>query len=184
LPLSIDFGDQLRQVHVPLARDFLQPVPECILEAHARFVATDHDRALEDQRFHEDTPFVLNSTAQLFPLRALGAARIHRPSIQYSGVVLRSCPPEYPGPLTSSILGGSTGTAIFFRPIRNCRAVSPVCHTAGQADRGLRWPRCASSSNGLQNLAFLPPPNRITQFMAAKASTTLRLLTLIKPMPG
>jgi hypothetical protein len=25
-------------------------------------------------------------------------------------------PPEYPRPLTSSFLGGSTGTAIFFRP--------------------------------------------------------------------
>src|SRR5438445_9243489 len=89
---------------------------------------------IERLKTRDLTPFVLNSTAQLFPLRALGAARIHRPSIQYSGVVLRSCPPEYPGPLTSSILGGSTGTAIFFRPIRNCRAVSPVCHTAGQAD--------------------------------------------------
>jgi hypothetical protein len=35
LPPSIDFGDQLRQCHVPLAYDLLQPVPECILEASA-----------------------------------------------------------------------------------------------------------------------------------------------------
>src|SRR5262249_702613 len=41
---------------MPLARDLLQPVPECILETHARFVASDHDRALDDPRFHEDTP--------------------------------------------------------------------------------------------------------------------------------
>src|SRR5262245_32996271 len=46
----------LRQGHVPLACDLLQPVPECILEAYARFLASDHGRALEDQRFHEDTP--------------------------------------------------------------------------------------------------------------------------------
>src|SRR6516225_3921202 len=38
----------------PLAISF--PVPECIFETNARLVASDHDRALDDQRFHEDPP--------------------------------------------------------------------------------------------------------------------------------
>jgi hypothetical protein len=74
-----------RPGHVPLAYDLLQPDPKCILEAQARFVAGDHDRALDDRRFHEDTPpFALNSTAQPFPLRrAFRAARIaHQSNIR------------------------------------------------------------------------------------------------------
>ena len=38
----------------PLAISF--PVPECIFETNARLVASDHDRALDDQRFHDDAP--------------------------------------------------------------------------------------------------------------------------------
>src|SRR6516162_7604356 len=54
--LGIDRADQFRQGSVSPASDFLQPLPECIFETNARLVASDHDRALDDQRFHEDPP--------------------------------------------------------------------------------------------------------------------------------
>src|SRR5437667_10800523 len=78
---------------MPLAHDLLQPVPECILEAYARFVASDHDRALDDRRFHEDTPNGPSFDGTAFSAMARfrgGASR--RPSMQHSGLVLRLCP--------------------------------------------------------------------------------------------
>jgi hypothetical protein len=59
LALPIYRGDKVRQIHKALASNYLQRAPEFILEAHARLVAVDHDRALDDSRFHEDTPVVI-----------------------------------------------------------------------------------------------------------------------------
>src|SRR5947208_16682353 len=101
---------------MPLAHDLLQPVPECILEAYARFVASDHDRALDDRRFHEDTP---NGPTRhsLFCYGALSgrpAFAAHRSNIRdwFCDYV----PARIPDQLTSSFSSGSAGIAIFFRP--------------------------------------------------------------------
>ena len=52
LALGIDRGDQFRQGSVSPASDFFEPLPECIFETNARFVASDYDRAL----FHDGHP--------------------------------------------------------------------------------------------------------------------------------
>jgi len=90
----------------------------------------DNDRALEDQRFHETPPICSRSTAQPFPLWRLQSGPLRRPSIQYSGVVLRSCPPpRIPDRSTSSFLSGSAGTAIFFGPApKSCCSVTCLPH--------------------------------------------------------
>jgi hypothetical protein len=56
LALDVYSGDKVRQIHKALASNHLQRTLEFILEADARLVAIDHDRALNDPRFHEDTP--------------------------------------------------------------------------------------------------------------------------------
>src|SRR5260221_12262807 len=63
------------------SRDLLQPVPECILEAHARFVPSDHDRTLEDQRFHEDTPICSKFDGTAFSAMAPSESGQHSPPI-------------------------------------------------------------------------------------------------------
>src|SRR4029077_11215546 len=40
--------------HIEPGGDLLQGLPELILEANAGLLPGDHDRALEDQRFHGD----------------------------------------------------------------------------------------------------------------------------------
>src|SRR5215468_643484 len=111
--MSIDFGDQLRQGHVPLAHDLLQPVPECILEAHARFVASDHDRALDDRRFHKTPPNGASLGGIAFSAMAPSerpAFAAHQSDIR-DGFAIMS-PARIPGQLTSSFSSGSAGTAI------------------------------------------------------------------------
>ena len=51
LPLGIDRLDKIRHTHVAPGGDLFQPLPECIFEADACFVASDGDRVLEDCRF-------------------------------------------------------------------------------------------------------------------------------------
>src|SRR5215831_8066227 len=56
--LGIDCADQFRQGNASPAGDFLQSLPECIFETNTRFVASGHDRALDDERFHDATSAV------------------------------------------------------------------------------------------------------------------------------
>src|SRR5262249_39634928 len=94
--------------------DLLQPVPECVLEAHARFVASHHDRALDDRRFHEDTPKFPSFDGIAFSAMARLRSGPHSPPIDpiFGGGLPITPPARIPGQLTSSFLSGSAGTAI------------------------------------------------------------------------
>ena len=46
LAFGIDTGDQIPERHTAAGSDILQPLPERLLEADARFVFSDDDRAL------------------------------------------------------------------------------------------------------------------------------------------
>jgi hypothetical protein len=52
LPIAIDRRDKVGQGQVALVRDLLEPLPERILKADTRLVASDDDRPLYDWRFH------------------------------------------------------------------------------------------------------------------------------------
>jgi hypothetical protein len=51
LPLGVDCGDHVRRGHVAICGDLLEPFPECILKADARFASGDQDGAFDDKRF-------------------------------------------------------------------------------------------------------------------------------------
>ena len=51
LPMIIDCSDQMRQGFAPPTSNFSQPIPEFILKAEARLVASKDNRALQDRRF-------------------------------------------------------------------------------------------------------------------------------------
>ena len=52
----VDLCDYIRQRRLLGTRDFLQTSPERIFEADAGLVPGNHDRALDDQGFHERVP--------------------------------------------------------------------------------------------------------------------------------
>jgi hypothetical protein len=54
--LDIDAVNKSRQGHKSLAGNFLEPLPELILQAYASLVATKNYRALYDWRFHTPIP--------------------------------------------------------------------------------------------------------------------------------
>src|SRR6267154_1146763 len=64
--VRIDRGNKLRNRHVALICDLLQPLPECIFEAHAGLVTGDNNRAFGDRRFHPPPPTLSSSTAGKF----------------------------------------------------------------------------------------------------------------------
>jgi hypothetical protein len=51
LALLIERSNEIRQSYTVLASELLQGVPKVVLKADARLVATDHDRAFDNQRF-------------------------------------------------------------------------------------------------------------------------------------
>src|SRR6266550_3243542 len=64
--VRIDRGNKLRNRHVALICDLLQPLPECIFEAHAGLVTGDNNRAFDDRRFHPPPPPLSSSTSGKF----------------------------------------------------------------------------------------------------------------------
>src|SRR5687767_4927745 len=50
--VRVDRGNQFRKGHIAAARDLLQSLPECILEADTGLVTGDNDGALDNRRFH------------------------------------------------------------------------------------------------------------------------------------
>src|SRR5262249_23637526 len=109
--------------------------PECIFEAYARLVASDLDRALDDRRFHEDTPNCPSFDGIAFS----GMTRLRSgPHSTPSDPIFESdtCdhdPPECP---TSqhSVFNSSARIAIFFLPPQNCNLSGGV---TGLPRRGL-----------------------------------------------
>src|SRR5262249_23759669 len=107
-----------------LAHDLLQADPECILEAHARFVASDHDRALDDRRFHKTPPNGPSFDCIVFFAMAPFPSDPHWPPIDpfWSGFAIMS-PARKPGQLTSSFSSGFPRDCDSFGPLANCLAV-------------------------------------------------------------
>jgi hypothetical protein len=58
-PLGVDCGDQVRQRHVAICGEFVEPIPKGILNADARLVSGDQDRVYDDERFPPDLHFPL-----------------------------------------------------------------------------------------------------------------------------
>src|SRR3954453_1351986 len=56
LSVGVDRGDELRQGHVPLARNLLQTGPESILETDAGLMTSDDNGAFDHPRFHRSSP--------------------------------------------------------------------------------------------------------------------------------
>jgi hypothetical protein len=50
-PLGVDCGDQVRQRHVAICGEFVEPILKGILNADARLVSGDQDRMYDDERF-------------------------------------------------------------------------------------------------------------------------------------
>ena len=50
---GVNFCDNIRQRHITLDREFLQRFPECILQRHTCFVASDNDGAFNNFAFHD-----------------------------------------------------------------------------------------------------------------------------------
>jgi len=50
---NVDLGNQFRQRHLPVMRDFFQVSPEGIFKADAGLVPIDHDGTLNDRGFHK-----------------------------------------------------------------------------------------------------------------------------------
>jgi hypothetical protein len=53
-PLGVDCGDQVRQRHVAICGEFVEPILKGILNADARLVSGDQDRMYDDERFPPD----------------------------------------------------------------------------------------------------------------------------------
>src|ERR1700674_1343013 len=125
LPLGVDRGDQVRQGHVTPARDLLEAFPKCILQAHARFVASDDDGAFDDRRFHRSSPVSVWWRSR--SRRAL-ASRFASSS---RSALLRPCSSR----LADAFRSASCRSA-FLRALRRL-TMSPIpCTPLAQADAG------------------------------------------------